>query len=70
MPVVLDNAFCSCCGGRHKLCYPDDDSLFSSRDYEYECPSTKRVGRVPKDEWGTASRVCPQDAILVHLIKT
>jgi hypothetical protein len=70
VPVILNHAYCSSCGGRHNLCYPDGDVIFTSREYEYDCPQTKRPARVPKDEWGAVVVACPKDAAIIREVKS
>jgi hypothetical protein len=64
--AVLHNRYCTACGGQHKLCFPDEDTIYSNREYEYECPSTKRTVRVLKGTWSEPDDDCPQDAILIR----
>jgi hypothetical protein len=70
MPAVLNNTYCSSCGGRHKVCFPEDDIIYSSREYEYECPSTRRAVRVPKGESCEVTTTCPKDALIVREVKS
>jgi hypothetical protein len=67
--AVLHHSYCSACGGRHKLCLPDNDTIYSNRDYEYECPSTQRTVRVPKGAWSEPEEACPKDAVTIREVK-
>jgi hypothetical protein len=68
--VLLNDVFCPACAGRHKLCLPDADNVYSNREYQYECPSAKRAVRLPKDEWGEVVAACPTDALTVQEVKS
>jgi hypothetical protein len=70
MAAVIHSTYCSACGGRHKLCLPDDDFIFSSREYEYECASTARTVRVPKGVWSVPDEACPAYAIVIREVKS
>ena len=70
MAAVLHSSYCSACGGRHKLCLPDDDFIYSNRDYEYDCPSTNRTVRVPKGVWNDSDEARPAEAILIREVKS
>lgn len=67
--AVLHSCYCAACAGRHKVCFPDDDTIYSNREYEYECPSTRRAVRVPKGIWSEPDEDCPGDAILLREVK-
>lgn len=71
MAAVLHNTYCSACGGQHTLCYRDDDIIFSSRNYEYDCPSTNRTVPVPHSgQSGVVANACPKGAAEIRLVKT
>lgn len=70
MAVLLNDVFCPACAGRHKLCLPDTDTIYSNREYEYDCPSTNRTVRLPKEEWGEIVAVCPKNAVTIHEVKS
>jgi hypothetical protein len=69
MAVVVKNAYCSACGQRHTLCFPDGDTLYSSRVYEYDCPTTRRAVHIPTDDWGQVEQTCPPDAVILREAK-
>src|SRR6266545_4766433 len=64
MAVIVRDEHCTSCGNRHTLCLPDADTIYSIRAYEYDCPSTKRTVRLPKDDWGEVVPACPPDALI------
>jgi hypothetical protein len=66
MAVVVKDAYCSACGQRHTLCLVGSDALYSSRIYEYDCPSTRRTVRLPTDDWGEAEKSCPPNAVMLR----
>jgi hypothetical protein len=69
--AVLHNTYCSACGGRHTLCFPEEDIIFSSRDYEYDCPSTKRTVPVPHSGQScVVANACPKGAVIVRRLKS
>jgi len=70
MPTVLENAYCSSCAGTHKLCYPHEDTIYTNREYEYECPITKLRTRVRKKEWGEPSAHCPKEAVFIREVRS
>ena len=70
MAAVLHNTYCRACGGQHKLCFPDDDIIFSSRQYEFDCPSTKQTVPVPhQGQSCEVVNVCPRDAVIIRQVK-
>jgi hypothetical protein len=67
---VLRDVYCSACAERHTLCYPDQDVVYSTREYEYDCPTTKRSVRLPKDAWSEQENACPPGAVTLRQVKT
>ena len=67
---VLRDVYCPACGGRHTLCYPDEDVVYSNRDYEYDCPTTKLVVRLATGAWSEPDEDCPKGAVILRLVKT
>lgn len=71
MAAVLNNTRCPACGGRHTLCYPEGDIIFSNRNYEYDCPSTKCTVQVPHSGQScVVANACPKEAVLVRRVKS
>jgi hypothetical protein len=71
MAAVLHNAYCAACGSNHQLCFPDDDLIFSNRDYEYDCPTTRRT--VPLPHQAQSCEVvgtCPEGAVIIRQVKS
>jgi hypothetical protein len=69
MAVIVRDEHCTSCGNRHTLCLPDDDTIYSNRAYEYDCPATRRTVRLPKDDWGEVIPACPPDALILRAVK-
>ena len=70
MAALLRDVYCPACGGHHTLCDPDEDTVYSNREYEYDCPSNKRTVRVPKDEWSEPIPDCPDGAVMIREVKS
>ena len=70
MAAVLNNTYCTACGGRHTLCYPDDDIIYSNREYEYDCPTTKRTVYVPLGGSCEVVNASPKGAVIIRKVKT
>jgi hypothetical protein len=69
MATVLRDVYCPACAGRHTLCLPDSETLFSNREYEFDCPSTRRTVRLPKEEWGEIDTPCPTGGLPLREVK-
>jgi hypothetical protein len=70
MVLVFRNVYCSSCGRTHMLCYAESDTIYSSRDYEFDCPQTRLPSRVPKGEWGEPANECPKTAVPIREVKS
>jgi hypothetical protein len=69
MATVLRNVYCSACFGTHTLCLPDPETLFTNREYEFDCPRTRRTVRLPKEEWGEVDAPCPAGSQILREVK-
>jgi hypothetical protein len=70
MAAVLNNTYCTACGGRHTLCYLDDDIIFSNRDYEYDCPATRRTVPLPhQTQTCEVVNLPPKGAAIIRQVK-
>jgi hypothetical protein len=70
MATVLRDVYCPACSRQHTLCLPDNETLYSNREYEFDCPSTRRTVRLPKDEWGDVDAPCPTGALHLREVKS